>query len=249
MELLSALEPDAFREAGARARALGPFACAAQAAQAVADAAYERLGGSLVLLRVFTTLPFAALPAPDRDLVRRKCEEKALLGALRQGTPVLTLLGTRGRNPDWDDRARSQRFRCIPLVSAAYVAAHSMLELQLRAMRFDPGLVDRWDEEVVARGRADRFSGLLYVRDAATDRDEQGRPAVPGQAFVAEHGVKTVAGCGAGYARHPALATLFAFASEHLEREHVEPFTTLLDAHRELSEPLLAAGALFPSAR
>lgn len=239
---------DQLRELADHARSLGPLACAADAAQAIVDTTTDRLAGSLVLLRVFTTLPYSALSAADRELVRLKCEEKGLLATLREGTPVLTLLGTRGRRPEWNDRTLSRRFRCIPLVSAAYVAAHSMLELQLRAMGFDLGLVDRWEEEVAASGRADRHAGVLHVADAARERDGQGRWAVPVQSFVAENGVRTVIGCGAGYARHPALATLFAFTSVQVARERADPFMLLLDAYRELSEPLLTAGANFPAA-
>lgn len=230
-----------------RARSGGPFRCAADAAQAVVDAAFPPVADTLALLRIFTTVPYAGLPAEDRELVRRKCEEKGVLPALREATPVLTLLGTRGRRPGWSDRARSERFRCIPLVTGAYVAAHSMLELQLRAMGFDPGLVDRWEEEVVARGRADGWSGTLYVADAARDRDPQGRPAVPVQPFVAENGIRTVVGCGAGYRRHPTLATLFAFTTADLPRPAVEPFSLLLDAFLDLSAPLVADGRIFPA--
>ncbi|MBI5067328.1 MAG: hypothetical protein HZB56_03740 [Deltaproteobacteria bacterium] len=240
-----AITADELRELADHARSLDPLACAADAAQAIVDTTYDRLAGSLVLLRVFTTLPYSALSAADRDLVRDKCEEKGLLATLREATPVLTLLGTRGRRPEWNDRTLSRRFRCVPLISAAYVAAHSMLELQLRAMGFDLGLVDRWEREIAASGRADRYAGVLHVADAARELDEQGRWAVPARTFVAENGVRTVIGCGAGYARHPALATLFAFTSEPVERERAGPFMVLLDAYRELSEPLLARGAAY----
>lgn len=245
MASLSCTTVEDFLELAEQTRSLGPFACAQDAAQALVDLVYERLGNSIVLLRVFTTVLNSELSAEDRELVRQKCEERDVTRALHGRTPVLTLLGTRGRKPDWNHRERSQRFRCIPLVSTTYVAALPMLAAQLRSMRFDLDLIDRWEQQVAPLGHADGHSGMLYVRDAALDRDEEGRSVVPAQAFVTNNAVRTVIGCGTGYSCHPALATLFVFTAEHLERPRVEPFSLLLQAYKAMSEPLVAAGSIF----
>ena len=119
-----------------------------------------------------------------------------------------------------------------------------MLAAQLRSMAFDPALIDSWDTAVVAGG-ADRYAGLLHIRDAASDRDAQGRLVVPMQEFVALHNVRTVLGFGAGYGNHPTLVTLFAFTNETLDREAMAPFAALLQAYLTLSQGLVAQGRVF----
>ncbi len=68
---------------------------------------------------------------------------------------------------------------------------------------------------------------------------------VPKQDFVAEHGVKTTLGFGSGYARHPALVTLFAFTDETVARPEAEPVAGLLEAFIAATEPLAGEGCFF----
>jgi hypothetical protein len=217
----------------------------AAAAQGFVDTLYREFQPSLVLLRLFSSLPYASLLPEDQKLVAKKCEAAGTGGLLTDATPVLTLLGTRGHRPEWNQRSQSEGFRCIPLVSSGYVGSLSMLSMQFRKMNLDLGTLDRWQEEVVAANRADQFKGMLYVEDAARDKDEQGRMVVPRQEFVAENGVKTALGFGAGYRNHPTIVTLFAFTNERLEEAAVRPFTTLLQNYLQGSEEALLRGRIF----
>ena len=212
-------------------------------AQAFVTICHEHFHKSLVLLRLFSTVPFSALSAEDRQLVEKKMEAAATAHLLRESTPVLTLLGTRGRDADWNERNRSKGFRCIPLVSSAYVASLSMLSMQFKSMSFDLERLDDWDTSVIENGRADMYSGMLYVHEAGVDRDDQNRLVVPRQEFVTEHGVKTSLGFGSGYASYPAIVILFAFTDEVLTRATVEPFAQLLDAYISISEAFVKTGS------
>ncbi|HEX9080333.1 MAG TPA: hypothetical protein VF795_12140, partial [Desulfuromonadaceae bacterium] len=142
-------------------------------------ALYGHFSDSLVLLRLFLTVRYNALPEGDRLFVERRGRETNTSHLIHNATPIFTLLATRGRLPEWDDRRNSSHFRCIPLVSTAFVASLSMFSRQFGSVGFDLGLVDAWETEVAARGCADRYCGVLYIRDAANDRDEQGRMIVP----------------------------------------------------------------------
>lgn len=133
---------------------------AEEVAQAFIDLIYEYFQESLVLLRLFSSVPYSALSAQDKQLVDKKATDTATAHLYKDATPILTLLGTRGQKSEWNERNKSQGFRCIPLVSGAYVASLSMLAMQFRKMTLDFELFDAWDKTVVAKGRADQYSGI-----------------------------------------------------------------------------------------
>jgi hypothetical protein len=217
--------------------------CAQDAAQRFVELLYERFSTSLVLLRLFITVRYDELPEEDRLFVDGRGQATNTSHLIHGATPVFTLLGTRGNMPEWNDRRNSQHFRCIPLASTAFIASLSMLSKQFESVGFDLGLIDDWEAKVTATGRADRYRGMLYVGDSATERDPQGRMVVPKQEFVAASGVKSSLGFGSGYAGHPTLVTMFAFTNETIERPIVEPMMTLLDGFTAVTENLVKAGA------
>lgn len=218
---------------------------AEELAQAFIDIIYEYFQKSLVLLRLFSSVPYSALSTEDRQLVDKKANDSGTAHLYNDRTPILTLLGTRGQKSDWNVRPKSQGFRCIPLVSSAYVASLSMLSMQFRKMNFDFGLFDTWDTTIVAKGRADGYPGMLYINDAGIDKDEQGRMIVPRQEFVAENNVKTVVGFGDGYSNHPTIAALFAFTNETLSESTVKPFASLLETYISISKELVGNERIF----
>jgi hypothetical protein len=214
-------------------------------AQAFIDIIYEYFQESLVLLRLFSSVPYAALPVQDKQLVDKKANDSGTAHLYNDGTPILTLLGTRGQKSDWNERNKSQGFRCIPLVSSTYVASLSMLSMQFKKMEFDFGLFDTWDTTIVAKGHADKYSGMLYVNHAGIDKDEQGRMVVPRQEFVAENNVKTIVGFGSGYSNHPSFVTLFAFTNEIQSESMMKPFASLLEIYLSVSKELVENGRIF----
>lgn len=218
---------------------------AEELAQEFIDIIFEYFQGSLVLLRLFSTVPYATLPTQDRQLVDKKAAASGTAHLYNDGTPILTLLGTRGQKSEWNERSASQGFRCIPLVSSGYVSSLSMLSMQFRKMNIAPGSFDTWDTTIVARGRADEYSGMLYVNNAAIDKDEQGRMIVPRQEFVAENNVRTVLGFGSGYSSHPAIVTLFAFTNEILSEPKMKPFATLLETYISINKEHMEHGRIF----
>ena len=226
---------------------LAGCACTQAAAQRFVELLYGRFGGSLVLLRLFITVRYDALPEEDRLFVDGRGEATNTSHLIHGATPVFTLLGTRGKSPEWNDRRTSQHFRCIPLASTAFVASLSMLSRQFESVGFNLGLIDDWKAKVVSTGRADRYRGLLHIQDAGSDRDAQGRMIVPKQEFVAANGVRTTFGFGSGYAGHPTLVTLFAFTGETVEKSAAEPFANLLEGFISSTEPLVRQGRIFES--
>lgn len=227
-----------------RFRGLAGFTCAREAAEALVAIVYDHFRDSLVLLRLFATVPFTGLPLPEREFVNRRAEAAGIAQRITDRTPILTWLASRGESADWQVRERSQRFRCIPLTSGDFVASLSMLSAQFRAMSFGPGLVDQW-EAAFAGACPGRYTGTLRIRNAASDRDEEGRMIVPVQEFVTAHRVTTVLGFGESYGGHPGLLTLFAFTNETIERSVAEPLALLLAAYRDVTERFMAEGRVF----
>jgi hypothetical protein len=221
------------------------FVTAEEAARSFVGMLYGYFQGSLVLLRLFMTVGYGELPAADREFVDKRAVDSGGSHLIHARTPILTLLATRGLRSNWNERSKSQRFRCIPLVSGEYIASLPMLSMQFKSMNFDLNLIDAWDEAIIAKGRADRYSGMLYIRDAAGGRDEHGRMIVPAQEFVADNNVRTVFGFGSGYAHHPALLTLFAFTNDGLNETMMKPFARLLATYRSLTEELIRSGSIF----
>jgi hypothetical protein len=224
---------------------IGSSSCAQEVAQKLVDAVYERFCDSLVLLRLFTTVRYDQLSEEDRLFVDGRGRATNTSHLIHAATPIFTLLGTRGKSQEWNNRRASTHFRCIPLASTAFVASLSMLSRQFESMGLDLSLIDAWETEVTSTGRADRFRGMLHIGDAGIDRDLQGRMIVPKQDFVAANGVKTTLGFGSGYADHPTLVTLFAFANEYVEPAVVRPLTDLLDRYMNVSEELVKQGRVF----
>src|SRR5262245_7688192 len=102
-----------------------------EAAQALAAALYTQFAESTILARVFITVPFAALPPLTQAFVR------ALPGAaaaLTEATPVLSLVGTQGQKPEWNDRRKSKQHRAIPLISVEFVDGIPMIARLLREL-------------------------------------------------------------------------------------------------------------------
>ncbi|KAF0215946.1 MAG: hypothetical protein FD174_3956 [Geobacteraceae bacterium] len=213
-----------------------------EAAQRFVDRVYERFCGSLVLLRLFITVRYDALSQEDRLFVDGRGQATNTSQLIHGATPIFTLLGTRGKRPEWNDRRASAHFRCIPLASTAFIASLSMLSRQFESVGFDLGLIDSWETKVASTGRADRYRGMLYIGDAGIDRDGQGRMIVPKQDFVAASGIKTTLGFGSGYTCHPTMVTLFAFTNEIIERSAVEPLTNLLEGFVSSTESLVGQG-------
>ena len=245
MKKMSDSVPDDFEILLNSVNRMKGYNTAADLAQAFVDIIYDYFQDSLLLLRLFSSVPYAALPMEDKQLVDKKANDSGTAHLCNERTPILTLLGTRGQMSDWNERHKSQGFRCIPLVSSAYVASLSMLSMQFKKMEFDFGLFDTWYTTIVAEGRTDEYSGMLYVNHAGTDKDERGRMIVPHQAFVAENNIKTVVGFGGGYPNHPTLVTLFAFTDEILSESMMKPFASLLEVYLSISKELVGNGRIF----
>lgn len=212
------------------------------AAQAYSRLVYDALHESIVLLRVFATVPARDLPAPNRAFVTALAESSGQ--RLHDDTLVLSLLGTMGDEPAWCDRRRSASHVGIPLVSREFVTQIPMISRLLQQLGIELDWFERNDTAIVGQTFGLQ-SGVFYVDDAATAVDRQGRNIITAQSFVANYGVRTVFGVGGGYVGTPVYTTIITFCRDHVERTQAEQFRTHIDRFKAETEALAKQGRIF----
>lgn len=168
------------------------------AAQRLTDEVFNALDGSAVLARFYVTERYGDLPDAVRQFALDIAQKRGVGHELRDGTPVLALAGTTGKEIAWCDRNRSQRHLAIPLTSSSLVDAIPMVAALLQQMGVGIDWLDKEDPYVDVS--TNRLGGNFYVRDASQATDLQGRKLIPAAEFVMKYDVRTVFGLGNAYA-------------------------------------------------
>ena len=216
-----------------------------EAAQALATALHTQFQESVVLARVYFTVPFGALPGTNKAFVQKLAESAGAASDLKATTPVLSLIGTAGQEVDWNDRRKSKNHVGIPLTSSAFVDAIPMISRLLKELGVPLDWVDTQDAEIVKK--MDRAAGLFFVENAAEATDHQGRKIIPAQDFVSGHNVKTVFGVGGGYAGGQ-IVVVVAFCRDLIPRASAERFVALRDAFKGNTSSLVETAKVFSAA-
>lgn len=212
-------------------------------AQTATASMYDLYKDSIVLARVFLTVPFKDIPAGHKKWVRDLCESVNLSHQLHEHTPVLCLVSTAGENYEWNNRRNSQGHVGIPLLSAEFIEAIPMMARLMREVTGDLSWLDEKDWATKARSMG-KFSGVFHVRDAAKDKDNKDRHIIAAQDFVGQHGVKTVFGIGGGYI-DGSLAIKLYFTREILDVSLARAFLPSLNLFKIQTFDAVAAGQIF----
>jgi hypothetical protein len=141
-------------------------------------------GPALALVRLYKTHPYGKLPEELRAFARRELDEDP-----DPETRCLTLLATRGIEPDWNDRRKSQGHKAIPLPSVEFI----------RELPMVAGLIDQLGLELadVVRPDIDRIRELARKNyDVFHVADARDSAFVPAQGFVEAHGIMSALGFG-----------------------------------------------------
>lgn len=206
-------------------QAIKPATSVEDAATRFVKTLYGEYSEDMVLLRLFVTAQMQELP----DRVQRFAT--GLAGSagvdLEPTSNVLTLFGTAGERPEWNDLLRSEGHVGIPLATPDFVDAIPMMSALLEQLGFDLGWI-RGEPEIVARA-VGRMGGTFYVADAATGTDKQGRKIIAAQDFVAQYGVKTVFGFGGGYSIGSKFAVAICFLRKTISKESAIQFQRLVN--------------------
>jgi hypothetical protein len=214
------------------------------AAQTCARLLYEEFQESVVLARVFVTLPFNDLPGRDQAFVRALAEAKEITPLLGEKTQVLSLLGTHGARASWGDRYQSQGHLGIPLVTAAFVESIPMLARLMSDMGIGSDWFDKFEPEILVKNLG-RAAGVFYVRDAKTRLDAHDRKIVSAQDFVSAHDIRTVFGLGGSYL-NGSFIIMILFTRETIEQPQAEAFMLLVNTFKTATLSLVMDGRVFP---
>lgn len=216
-----------------------------EAAQALATALHTQFQDSVVLARVYFTVPFGNLLGANKEFVQKLAESAGAASDLKATTPVLSLIGSAGKEADWNDRRKSKGHIGIPLTSSAFVDAIPMISRLLKELGVPLDWVDTQDPEVVKK--MDRAAGLFFVENAAEATDHQKRKIIPAQDFVSGHNVKSVFGVGGGYAGGQ-IVVIVLFCRDLVPRAAAERFVALRDAFKGNTSSLVETRKIFANA-
>jgi hypothetical protein len=216
----------------------------ADAAQALAETVFSGFEDSLALVRVFATVPFDVLPGANQEFVRASMRERGVEPLLAHDTPVLTLMGTKGTRPEWNDRMLSRGHLGIPLVSTEFVGGIPMIARLLSEFGLVIVGMDGGGSRIV-RNKVGNLAGMFYVADARSEKDEQGRLVISAQDFVEEHGVRTVFGFGGAYMLERSYVAVILFAREAVDPERARELAPLSSALKAATMRLVDHGRFF----
>jgi hypothetical protein len=210
-----------------RARiAAGKPASVQQAAEQL-TALFATRFSTVVLARVFLVVPLERLPPDDSAFARAVVDHDPRLTAT---TPVLSLLGTHGQRPEWNDRTRSVGHRAIPLLDRASVLAAPMIARLLGDLEVDLQELLGTGGPIATRMMVGGRNTMFYVPDARTTRDELGRPVIQPE-FASTYGIESVFGMGGSYL-DGTLAIVIVFCAERVERVVADRYGLFINAFK-----------------
>jgi hypothetical protein len=168
------------------------------------------------LIRMFVTLPFAALDP------RQQTFAQTLLGDAEPAPAMkcLTLIATAGQLEAWNSRRTSTGHQALPLVSEESVARSPMIAQLIRQLGIEIGPLLAPAPDVVV-DTAEHTFNVFYVPTA------EGSPYIPAQRdFVIPYGVQSVLGFGGLLAPGELFATIL-FSKTPIPRDVADLFKTL----------------------
>ena len=195
---------------------------------------------SVVLSRVFAVLGLDELPEEERAAAVAVAGGNAALGP---STRVLSLLATRGRKPEWNDRKLSRGHRAIPLLDRSFVQGAPMIAKLLSDLEVDLASLDE-GKPIATRQMLGGANVTFYVPEAASACDDLGHPIIPARDFVDDFGIKTAFGMGGAYATGQ-LVVSTVFTSEEVDLPTVNRFPNLIGSFKMSTAALVAAGNIF----
>ena len=210
-------------ECASELRKLGAGATSVQdVAQRIASYLYQQLGNDqtgrqdCVLVRCFLTRPYGALDPQSQDCARRALA----CGPGSLDMKCLTLFGTAGEKPEWNDRHRSRRYRSIPLADREVVSQFPMVSqlLQQLGVDFTSKTQPKSDLPV---DQTEHTLDVFHVPEA------KGSPFLPAQEeFVIPFGIESVLGFGGVFPSNE-FFTVILFSKQKISRETAELFKPL----------------------
>ncbi len=195
------------------------------------------------MARVFAVVPCARLPEAERDLAHRVAGQMGASQLLGPDTPILSLLGTTGAAPTWNDRQQSTGHLAIPLLSKEIVQGIPMIAQLLADLDVGLGWLDD-AMPIASRPMLGSSGQCFYVANAKQARDSRGRFIIPAQDFVTKYQIETVFGMAGSYLDGTMLVAI-SFTTEALEKLAVDRFPSIIGNLKMATTGLVMRGHLY----
>ncbi len=223
---------------------LGEFGSFQPASQRFTEILYEELTPSAVLFRVFATVEYEKLPQKERDFALALARSRTFLDELKSNTPVVTLLGSRGKRPSWNHRHRSERHLAVPLVKASFIKTIPMVSRLMGDMGTGLDWVQKQDQNMIVKSMG-QMARVLYVEDALETRTRDGFDVIPDRSFVEEYKVRTVIALGGAYLNGTIVAVVL-FTNERVTADRVEKLLPVIHGFKIATMKAVMRGKVFP---
>jgi hypothetical protein len=213
-----------------------------EAGQGILNRLYSEFEESLVLARLFATVPFAFLPEREKAFARSLAVERQVPQDIAEDTIVIVLAATRGKKQEWNDPSRSRRRLAVPLLSADFIRTVPLVGRLLGGgMRDIPWLEKQ--KTLNIKDSMGFMSSLLYIEDARTGSTSEGHKAIPAQYFVESHNIRTVLALGGRYLNGTFLC-LVLFTAEQIPEEQSNKFTPLINTIKTATMDVVMDGKI-----
>jgi hypothetical protein len=224
-----------------------------EAAQKFVNFLFEEFEESIVLIRLFATIPFGMLPASNQNIVTKLADAEQMTPLIRDDTPVLTLLGSRGG----EEIRNCKQYFGIPLTSLEFVQSMPFIANLLKELGYElewnerqTSLIQERDIETDSIGF---LSGVFYVPDAQNAVNAKGekilltvdRIAVYNTNALSE--VETIFGVGGAYIGDDSFIVIAIFSRETFGEIIVKRFMPIANYFKTATLKLIAEGKLFAS--
>jgi two-component system NtrC family sensor kinase len=176
---------------GAELREAAPQVDSLEAAStAIVQHLYQNLrepkGHACIMVRLYKTLAYGELPSELRAFGQGLMPGEALA----PNTKCLTLMGTAGDLPEWNDRHASRRHRSVPLPSKRAIEQVPMIAQMVRQFGLDTSSLLEPKPEII-HDLDQKTYNVFFVPEARIS------PFIPAQnEFVVPYGVKSALGFG-----------------------------------------------------
>ena len=155
----------------------------AGAAQEYMSILFDELKESIILTRLFATIPYANLPKRNKEFVMDLASSGGISDKIKDDTLILSLLASRGVKPEWNDPCNSIGHVGIPLASSDFIDKIPMMSRLLNQLGAGIDWIEEKDTKLVAQVFKS-ISGVFYVENAETEVDNKGRKIIVAENFV-----------------------------------------------------------------
>ena len=215
-------------------------ASSVEAAAGTFASAFTAAFSDVALIRLFIVLPVARVPERESAFAVRFAAADPRFGP---ATRVLTLLGSRGREPAWNDRRLSRGHLCIPLIDRKFIEAAPMIAKLLSDIDVDLAAFDD-GRPIATRKLLGGKNGMFYVPDATNAMDAQGRYVIADRALVEQYAIRTVFGMGGAYA-DGTLVTSLVFSTDQVPQLTADRFPSLISNFKMATAKLVEERRIF----